>query len=144
MQHGALARARGRDGWPALYLAAMHAGAELAAAPPGEGQQLPPSADRPARRIVTALLDAADGEMRRRVPGLHAALGRLPDFVLLIRFSFHTWVPLLGRLLPSDTAVVTKHGTGLRLDCTLAGMALSGLSWKRGRLSFIFPGADGA
>jgi hypothetical protein len=97
-----------------------------------------------------------DDEILGRIPKLHEALDRVPDVVfdinvssrnespLVIRtvcymqFKFETWVPLLGRILPTDTCRVTKIGCGIRLDCTLAGM--KGLSWKRGRLSFVYLG----
>lgn len=97
---------------------------------------------RVARDIVDRIADFSDGDVMKRIPALHAALSRLPDFELTLKFTFQTWVPLLGRLLPSDTCIVTKVGSGLRLDCTLAGMALSGMAWKRGVLSYMFMGAQ--
>ncbi len=36
------------------------------------------------------------------------SLPDIPDFQLRFTFNFHTWVPLIGRFLPSDVCTLTK------------------------------------
>ena len=58
-----------------------------------------------------------------------ARLESLPDFQCTMTWSFDSWIPLLGRMLPSDTYSIFKRGSSLRLDTTLLGM--TGLRWER-------------
>jgi hypothetical protein len=131
LEAGAVMRIRDRDTWPLTYAAVALARRDPLFA---------------SRVLLLAGEQAAD-EARRRGPYLHRALAAVPDFTATMEFNFSTWMPLLGRVLPSDTCTIRKVRAGLRLDCTLAGFSASSLSWKRGDLSFVLteppPGAMG-
>lgn len=47
-------------------------------------------------------------------------------------------VPLLHRILPSDTCKIYKRGASIRLDTTLVDFA--DFKWERGDVSFLFNG----
>jgi hypothetical protein len=119
---GAAPKARARGGWEAVQVAALTGNTDLI------------------RSAVLAFLAETDAAFSRRLPGLQAALAAMPDFTLRMSWQFNSWVPLLGRLLPSDTYSVHKRGSSLRLDTTLLGM--SGLKWERGSVSLLLWGSD--
>ena len=47
-------------------------------------------------------------------------------------------MPLLHRILPSDTCKIYKRGASIRLDTTLVDFA--DFKWERGDISFLFNG----
>eukprot|EP00753_Platysulcus_tardus_P007004 PLAT14767.1.p1 GENE.PLAT14767.1~~PLAT14767.1.p1 ORF type:complete len:701 (-),score=326.92 PLAT14767.1:1516-3348(-) len=79
----------------------------------------------------------------RRVPALMDALESVPDMEAELHLELTSWVPGFSRFLPSDTLRISKRGSAVRMDCTLADFE-SG-RWQRGDLSFLFTGrhADG-
>lgn len=119
---GAYSKARAPEGWESVQVAALSGNTDLI------------------RSAVIAYLDETDKALERRMGSLQARLASLPDFTLRMKWEFHTWVPLLGRLLPSDTYSIYKRGSSIRLDTTLLGM--NGLKWDRGSVSMLVHGAD--
>lgn len=102
-------------------------------------------------RAVELSAHAEEGDVLRRLEQVQVALASLPDFEASMTVGWTTWVPMLGRVLPSDTLRIVKIGKGLRIDFSLCGLTQSstGLhlpTWKRGRLSFVLtpPEAEGA
>jgi ankyrin repeat protein len=71
---------------------------------------------------------------------LISSLQNLDDFYAELKWEFHTWVPLLSRLLPSDVCRIYKSGSCIRLDSTLGDF--TGMQWSRGNVSFIFNGEE--
>lgn len=92
------------------------------------------------RTSVLGYLRQTDSGLTDRMPDLQRRLESLPDFQCTMTWSFESWIPLLGRLLPSDTYSIFKRGSSLRLDTTLLGM--TGLKWERGSVSLILWGKD--
>ncbi|KAF0300336.1 Ankyrin repeat domain-containing protein 13C [Amphibalanus amphitrite] len=94
------------------------------------------------RQTVSSLLrklkTQSREQMDRRRPALVAALHQIPDFYMEIKWDFQTWVPLLHRILPSDTCKIYKRGASIRLDTTLVDFA--DFKWERGDISFLFNG----
>lgn len=78
-----------------------------------------------------------EGLIQRRRE-LIKTLQNLEDFYAELKWEFHSWVPFLSRLLPSDVVRVYKTGSCVRLDSTLGDF--SEMRWSRGDLSFIFDG----
>jgi hypothetical protein len=117
---GAFPKARARGGWEAIQVAALSGSPELV------------------RESVLAFLAETDAAFARRLPGLQDALESMPDFSIMMKWEFNSWVPLVSSLLPSDTYSIFKRGSSLRLDTTLLGM--SGLRWERGSVSMIVGG----
>ncbi|CAI5720949.1 unnamed protein product [Hyaloperonospora brassicae] len=69
------------------------------------------------------------------------ALEQLPDFEAEIYLEAQSWVPIVSRILPSDTLHIWKRGSQLRVDWTLKG--LDGLKWTKGLMSHVFLGRNG-
>ena len=75
--------------------------------------------------VADKLLEEMQRSLRKRVfdrwiarwPALEVALHDVPDFELTLRWELTSWLPLLGRLLPSDTIVIRKRGGLFRTDC---------------------------
>lgn len=78
-----------------------------------------------------------EGLIKRRRE-LIRSLQNLEDFYAELKWEFHSWVPFISRLLPSDIVRVYKTGSCVRLDSTLGDF--SEMRWSRGDLSFIFDG----
>jgi hypothetical protein len=57
-----------------------------------------------------------------------------------LKWEFHSWVPLLSRLCPSDNYKIYKLGANFRVDTTLVGF--DNMKWARGDLSFVFKGEE--
>ena len=77
-------------------------------------------------------------EFHRRSDELMRRIEGVGDMQLSIGWKFSSWVPLLGRVLPSDEWKVWKKGNKLRVDTHLVDFSKSTLSWKHGSLSFLF------
>ncbi|KAI6197352.1 hypothetical protein M3Y94_01214000 [Aphelenchoides besseyi] len=92
------------------------------------------------REIITVMLKHARSQaqesLSQRKPHLIKMLNEVDDFYLEFKWNFHSWVPLLSRMLPSDVCRIYKKGCALRMDTTLLNM--SDKSWERGDVSFLF------
>lgn len=78
------------------------------------------------------------GLIQARQESFFRALEKLPDFEAEIFLEAHSWVPMVSKILPSDTIRIWKRGSQLRCDSGLKG--LDGVKWKRGRMSHMFMG----
>lgn len=74
--------------------------------------------------------------LQAKTPELYDRLMKLGDFSLIVDWTLKSWVPFVGKFLPSDTITITKRGSCLRLDTTLQDFDYSG-GWKRGGLSIL-------
>ena len=54
------------------------------------------------RLLVTTWADRSEAEFMSRVPHIMEKVEQIGDFYLEIDWKFSSWVPLLGRVLPSD------------------------------------------
>ncbi|VDK44507.1 unnamed protein product [Anisakis simplex] len=95
------------------------------------------------RQIITTMLRKLKAQSREsmtaRKPHLLKMLSELGDFYLELRWDFHSWIPLLSRMLPSDVCKIYKRGTCLRLDTTLVDF--NDRAWERGDISLIYNSA---
>jgi len=57
-----------------------------------------------------------------RLPKLVAHLGGIPDFYMEIKWEIQSWIPLVGKLAPSDTFKIWKKGGQIRFDSYVRGM----------------------
>ena len=119
---GAYAKPRTKEHFECIHVAALTGDADLT------------------RTAVIAFLKETDAAFTRRLPSLQAALEKLPDFTLRMSWNFTSWVPLVTRMLPSDTFVIYKRGSSIRLDSTL--LQMNGLTWERGSISIVIWGRD--
>ncbi|KAL4705025.1 hypothetical protein ACJJTC_009813 [Scirpophaga incertulas] len=62
----------------------------------------------------------------------------IQDFYMELTWDFHSWVPLVSRMLPSDMCKIYKSGSSIRVDSTLVDF--TEMKWERGDISFIFDG----
>uniref|UniRef100_A0A914D2T3 Ankyrin repeat domain-containing protein 13C n=1 Tax=Acrobeloides nanus TaxID=290746 RepID=A0A914D2T3_9BILA len=97
------------------------------------------------REIITTILRKLKSQAREnlvlRKPHLFKVLNDIGDFYLELRWDFHSWIPLLSRVLPSDICKIYKRGTALRMDTTLVDF--NERTWERGDISFIYnPAAE--
>ncbi|XP_022087311.1 ankyrin repeat domain-containing protein 13C-like isoform X2 [Acanthaster planci] len=95
--------------------------------------------DRP---TITTLLRKLKQQSRESLeakrPQLIQALEDLGDFYMEVRWDFQSWVPLVSRMLPSDTCRILKRGTRVRMDTTLVDF--NDMQWQRGNNTFLFNG----
>ncbi|XP_067941154.1 ankyrin repeat domain-containing protein 13C-like [Watersipora subatra] len=96
------------------------------------------------REIIMTMLHRLREQTQESVdshrPGVQQALNDLDDFQLALKWEFHSWVPLVSRLLPCDTCHLYKKGCRIRMDTTL--IDFKNMKWERGDLSFIFDGRN--
>ncbi|XP_064624930.1 ankyrin repeat domain-containing protein 13C-like isoform X2 [Lineus longissimus] len=94
------------------------------------------------RQTITSLLRKLKQQSREaleeRRPALIKALKDLGDFYLELKWDFHSWVPLVSRILPSDICRIHKKGSSIRLDTTLVDF--NDMRWEHGDITFIFNG----
>ncbi|KAK2183746.1 hypothetical protein NP493_297g02004 [Ridgeia piscesae] len=94
------------------------------------------------RQTIVTLLRRLKQQSRelleKRRPALMKALSDLGDFYLELHWDFHSWVPLVSRMLPSDICRIHKRGCCLRMDTTL--MDFTDMKWERGDITFLFNG----
>jgi len=90
--------------------------------------------------ILLAFRRRINTEYQRRIPILLTLLKEIPDFYMELKWEFHSWVPLLSRLCPSDNYKIYKLGANFRVDTTLVGF--DNMKWSRGDLSFVFKGEE--
>lgn len=76
--------------------------------------------------------------MQERRGNLIEALNQIGNFYMELKWDFHSWVPLVSRILPSDVCKIHKCGAKIRLDTTLVDF--TDMKWERGDISFIFRG----
>ncbi|XP_031564621.1 ankyrin repeat domain-containing protein 13C-B-like [Actinia tenebrosa] len=92
------------------------------------------------RQIITSVLKKLKGQSRNSIeerrPQLIEALRQLGDFYVEIAWDFQSWVPLLSRILPSDTCKIYKKGCSIRMDSTLVDF--TDMKWQRGDCPFFF------
>ncbi|XP_015179885.1 PREDICTED: ankyrin repeat domain-containing protein 13C isoform X2 [Polistes dominula] len=88
--------------------------------------------------LVRKLKQQAREQMEERRPSLIAALHKMGDFYMELKWDFQSWVPLLSRVLPSDICRIYKSGASIRMDTTLVDF--NDMRWERGDISFIFNG----
>lgn len=88
--------------------------------------------------LVRKLKQQAREQMECRRPDLIRALSQIQNFYMELKWDFHSWVPLVSRILPSDVCKIYKSGSGIRLDTTLVDF--TDMKWERGDISFIFQG----
>jgi hypothetical protein len=92
------------------------------------------------RLLLKKLREQFAKDLISRRADLISKLSELEDFYAELKWEFHTWVPFLSRLLPSDVCRIYKTGGCIRLDSTLGDF--TEMKWSRGDLSFIFNGDD--
>jgi ankyrin repeat protein len=63
------------------------------------------------------------------------ALDSMKDCSFIMKWQIQSWLPLVGRICPSDSYMIHKKGQNLRIDLTLVGF--ENLSWIRGKLSLM-------
>ncbi len=76
----------------------------------------------------------------RKLPRLLTTLSEIPDGRFEILYEVICSVPLVSRLLPTDTVKIFKSGDSVRVDTTLIGMKK--LRWLRGDVSLYFVGSS--
>lgn len=78
----------------------------------------------------------AKESIKTRKPGLKTALDKLGgDFEMVLNWDFQSWVPFVSRILPSDTCLLYRCGSRVRMDSTLEDF--SDMRWVRGDITFI-------
>lgn len=92
------------------------------------------------KEVLVAFRARINGEYQKRIPVLLDLLKKMPDFYMELKWEFHSWVPLLSRLCPSDNYKIYKLGSNFRVDTTLVGF--DNMKWSRGDLSFVFKGEE--
>ncbi|KAF7638647.1 hypothetical protein Mgra_00002025 [Meloidogyne graminicola] len=124
LKHGANVGLKNNEGWKSLHEAISY----------GD------------RKMIGLLLSSHKKQSHRlltsKLPEIRDHLSALDDFYMEIRWEFQTWIPLLSRVMPSDTFKIYKRGHKLRVDFTLTDFNESVISWTRGDMSLLFnPGA---
>lgn len=120
LAHGAPVKVKNLTGWSPLAEAISY----------GDRQTI--------SSLVRKLKQQAREQMEIGRPDLLRALAQIDDFYMELKWDFHSWVPLVSRILPSDICKIYKSGPGIRLDTTLVDF--SDMKWERGDISFIFQG----
>ncbi|XP_071486603.1 ankyrin repeat domain-containing protein 13C-B-like [Diadema setosum] len=94
------------------------------------------------RQTISLLLRKLKQQSRdlleERRPQLLQLLQDLGDFYMEVHWDFQSWVPLVSRILPSDTCRIYKKGAQIRVDTTLVDF--SEMKWQKGDLTFLFDG----
>jgi hypothetical protein len=120
LAHGAPVKAKNTKGWSCLAEALSYG-------------------DRP---TIVSLFRKSKTQMREQMssrrPHLVKALERIQDFEMELKWDFHSWVPLVSRILPSDICKIYKKGSSIRMDTTL--LDFNDMKWERGDISFVFNG----
>ncbi|CAG0918024.1 unnamed protein product [Notodromas monacha] len=120
LAHKAPAKLKNAQGWSALAESVSYGDRDLISV------------------VLRALKFQAKEQIAARKPELVRALREMPDFYLELKWDFHSWIPLVSRLLPSDVCKIYKKGATVRLDSTLVDF--NDMRWERGDISFIYNG----
>jgi len=120
LAHHAPVKLKNKSGWSALAEAISY----------GDRQTI--------SSLLRRLKQQAKTEMNNRRPEMMAALEKLGDYTLELKWDFSSWVPLVSRLLPSDICKISKRGSAVRLDTTLVDF--NEMRWERGDISFLYRG----
>lgn len=120
LAHGAQVRVKNNEGWKSLHEAISY----------GD------------RKMIAILLMAHKRQshlaLTERLPDLRDQLTRMDDFYLEVKWEFQTWIPLLSRIMPSDTFKIFKKGSRIRVDFTLIDFNERLFHWVRGDMSLLF------
>ncbi|KAL5016839.1 hypothetical protein ScPMuIL_006428 [Solemya velum] len=122
LAHGATVRIKSVHGWTPLAEAISY----------GDRQTI--------LSLLRKLKQQSRDALEDRRPSLIEALKDIGDFYLELKWDFHSWVPLVSRILPSDICKIYKKGPCIRLDTTIVDF--KEMHWERGDISFIFNGED--
>ncbi|DAZ96680.1 TPA: hypothetical protein N0F65_009147 [Lagenidium giganteum] len=76
--------------------------------------------------------------IQARQESMFEAIEKLPDFETEIHLEARSWIPVVSKMLPSDTIHVWKRGSSLRCDFSLVG--IDGIKWKRASMSHVYLG----
>lgn len=120
LAHGAPVKIKNLDGWSPLAEAISY----------GDRQTI--------STLLRKLKQQSRQQMEARRANLVKALRQMQDFYMELKWDFHSWVPLVSRILPSDICKIHKSGASIRLDTTLVDF--TDMRWERGDISFIFRG----
>uniref|UniRef100_A0A915K322 Ankyrin repeat domain-containing protein n=1 Tax=Romanomermis culicivorax TaxID=13658 RepID=A0A915K322_ROMCU len=92
------------------------------------------------RPTITQLLKKLKSQARESIHGKKSAvieaLKKMPDFYLELKWDFHSWIPFVSSILPSDVCKIYKKGSMIRLNTTLINF--NEKTWERGDVSFIY------
>ncbi|CAG0896150.1 unnamed protein product [Darwinula stevensoni] len=88
--------------------------------------------------VLKKLKEQAREQVSQRKPDLVKALKSIDDFYLELKWDFHSWIPFVSRLLPSDVCKIHKRGSSIRIDITLVDF--TDMRWERGNVSFLYDG----
>jgi len=124
LSHGAPVKLKSSSGWSPIAEAVSY----------GDRQTI--------ASLLRRLKQQAASELSTRRPEMVAGLKALGDFYLELHWDFTSWVPLVSRILPSDTCKITKRGASVRLDTTLVDF--SEMRWERGDITFLYRGEETA
>eukprot|EP00049_Salpingoeca_infusionum_P004132 m.75018 g.75018 ORF g.75018 m.75018 type:complete len:443 (-) comp12431_c0_seq1:226-1554(-) len=87
------------------------------------------------RAISKADQRATEESMKKHLATAKQKISDVPDFEMQISWEVVSWVPMVSWALPSDTIVIRKSGTSIRLDTTLRDVTPTTL--KRGNLAIL-------
>eukprot|EP00094_Tigriopus_californicus_P007669 TCALIF_07385-PA protein Name:"Similar to ankrd13c Ankyrin repeat domain-containing protein 13C (Xenopus tropicalis)" AED:0.22 eAED:0.22 QI:0/0/0/0.8/1/1/5/0/354 len=88
--------------------------------------------------LLRKLKSQAKEQLKTRKPDMIAALKKLGDYVVDLRWDFTSWIPLVSKMLPSDICKISKKGACVRLDTTLVDF--TEMHWERGDITFLYRG----
>ncbi|TRY75547.1 hypothetical protein TCAL_07385 [Tigriopus californicus] len=112
--------------------------------------------------LLRKLKSQAKEQLKTRKPDMIAALKKLGDYVVDLRWDFTSWIPLVSKMLPSDICKISKKGEHafwisrlmrsllttshpcpclgacVRLDTTLVDF--TEMHWERGDITFLYRG----
>ncbi|EGD73022.1 hypothetical protein PTSG_04731 [Salpingoeca rosetta] len=80
------------------------------------------------KAIVMADQKQTSEDMTKHKDKLHAMCSEMKDFYLEIEWEFHSWVPLVSRLLPHDVLRIWKRDHVVRVDSELIDIADGGMT----------------
>ncbi|XP_022648414.1 ankyrin repeat domain-containing protein 13C-B-like isoform X2 [Varroa jacobsoni] len=88
--------------------------------------------------LLRKLKQQSRDTMQGRRPDLLNMLSAIGDFYMELKWDFQSWIPLVSRILPSDTCRIQKRGNSIRMDTTL--IDFQDMKWERGDITFLLQG----